>query len=309
MTARSRLYSALPQPVQIAYLRAKTRLCPVGATKKFYRRTVGRELRLDAPVDLNEKVQWLKLYSDTTQWSVLADKYRVRDYVADCGLADMLPQLYGVWHHAADIDFAALPETFVMKLNNGSGDARIVRHKSTADLDGLRAHFAAGLRHPYGLYTVEPHYLKIDPRIMAEEFLDDRGGVSSSPIDYKIMCCHGEPQCVLVCYDRQGHELTKATYDMQWNAHMELTRNKPGRVIKDIARPGSLERMVEACRTLGRPFPFVRIDFYDIGGRPYFGEMTFTPAAGCTDYFTPELLDRLGSMIDLTQCKKRRWTT
>lgn len=273
-------------------------------SKKFYKRCMGEELNLDNPSDLNQKVRWLILYSDTSTWPRLADKYMVREYIKECGYEDMLVKLYGVWKKPSQISFDKLPDKFVLKLNNGSGDVIIVNDKSQVDEKTVVAKLNKHLKSHFGANSVEPHYLKIPPRVIAEELLVQDGGISSSLIDYKFLCFYGKPECVLVCYDRNKQDTNKVVYDMDWNMKLDYTNVHPTTVIKDIPRPVSFSRMIEACKVFGKPYPFLRIDFYEVNGKPYFGELTFTPAAGTSHSFNQEYMNHLGDKIDIGKLSK-----
>ena len=67
-----------------------------------------------------------------------------------------------------------------------------------------------------------------------------------------------------------------------------------------LNRPENLESMIEYARILAKPFPQVRVDFYDIEGKIYFGELTFTSLGGMMNYFTQEALNDMGEKIDLS---------
>ena len=110
-------------------------LFPAGYAKYYYKKAYGKSLNLKDPKDFNEKIQWLKVYSDTTQWTRLADKYKVREYLKDLGLEDILVKLYGVWENANEIDFDKLPEKFVLKTNHGFNKNILVYDKSKLDFE------------------------------------------------------------------------------------------------------------------------------------------------------------------------------
>lgn len=274
---------------------------PKKLAKILFRKTSGGGiLDFDHPLTLNAKINWLKFYSDTSSWSLLADKYRVREYVEKCGLGDTLPRLYGVWHDPEQIDFDKLPESFVLKTNNGSGSVILVRDK-TALTEAQRKKAVGKLKHwmrkTYGIRTAELHYRPIKPCVIAEEYLDDHSD-SVSILDYKVHCCSGEPCCIVVCHDRIGHATRFTLYKPDWTPRFDLV---PAALRGDkvFARPQALERMLECSHILSRDFPFVRVDWYIVGDRLYFGEMTFTPSAGFIGYIDPDYLQELGDKVIL----------
>lgn len=274
---------------------------PIWVAEKVYKTEFGRPINWEHPVEMNEKIRWMQFYSDTSKWTELADKYKMREYVNGKGYGDILVSLLGVWKDARDIDFTRLPESFVVKTNHASGDSIVVRHKSQTNLEKVRIKMKRSLKQPFGDLTAEPHYLLIKPCIMAEKMLPNDSGLSSSIIDYKFYCIKGKPYCCRVVYDRslKPYLYHSTFYDMQWSRHDEW--NAPHLIAssKDIPRPMTLERMVKACHDLGAEFPFVRIDFYEAKGKLYLGEFTFTPDALKGGDLSHELCYEIGRKIDL----------
>jgi hypothetical protein len=264
-----------------------------------YRRVAGHALDLDAPRDLNAKIQWLKFRSDTSRWVELADKVRVRDYVRKCGYGSILNELFGVYSRATDIDYSALPSSFVLKVNNASAAIILVKDKRALDVADTGRRLERWLRTPFGVATAEPYYRRMRPCILAERYLDQDGGPSTSLIDYKFHCFHGEPAfCLALCNRMIGGHVSKIVYDLHWNKHNEhLVEGE--RTDIEVPRPRSYATMLEIARDLSQTFPFVRVDLYEIEGNPIFGELTFTPAGGFITYYTPDFLNTLGDMLRL----------
>ncbi|RPJ36653.1 MAG: hypothetical protein EHM35_07760 [Planctomycetaceae bacterium] len=264
-----------------------------------YRRVAGHALDLNAPKDFNAKIQWLKFRSDTSRWAELADKVRVRGYVRDCGYASILNEVLAVYSRATDIDFSALPSSFVLKANNASAAIILVKDKRALDMADTRRQLEHWLRTPFGVVTAEPYYRRMTPRILAERYLEQDGGLSTSLIDYKFHCFQGEPAfCLVLCNRVIGGHVSKVVYDLDWNKHNEYLVEGERTGI-DIPKPRSYATMLEIARDLSRPFPFVRVDLYEVEGRPIFGELTFTPAAGFITYYTHDFLNILGDMLRL----------
>ena len=264
-----------------------------------YRRVAGHALDLNAPKDFNAKIQWLKFRSDTSRWVELADKVKVRNYVRDCGYASLLNEVFGVYSRATDIDFGVLPSSFVLKANNASAAVILVKDKRALDIADTRRRLEHWLRTPFGVVTAEPYYRQMAPCIMAERYLEQDGELSTSLIDYKFHCFHGEPAfCLALCNREIGGHVSKVIYDLDWNRHNEhlIEAERTG---IDIPKPHSYAAMLKIARDLSRPFPFVRVDLYEINGNPIFGELTFTPAAGFITYYTPEFLNTLGDLLRL----------
>lgn len=262
-----------------------------------------RRINLKNPRDLNEKINWIKLYSDTDMWVNLTDKYRVREYVRQCGLEEILVPLYGHWEKAEDIDWETLPNAFVLKANNGSGDIIVCRDKAKLDKQNTTQYLARLLKTRFGYHAGESHYNKIHPCVVAEQLLDVRqqAAESETPIDYKIWCFDGQPFVVWACWNRHHDNVQVATYDLNWQLHPEWSRSTPHYQLncRPMQRPKTLDRMLEVAARLSKGFPEVRVDLYEIGGRVYFGELTFTSAEGIMDFYTPEFLRMMGDKVTL----------
>ncbi len=273
------------------------RISPKWVANRRYRKKFGRNIDWNNPIEFNEKIRWMQFYTDTSLWSLLADKYRVRNYLEKQGFSELLVKLYHVWDTANDIDFESLPDSFVLKTNHGYGEVIIVTNKQSANLEEIRHKIQKYLDTPFGYETAEPHYLRIKPVIIAEELLPNDSSFSTSIVDYKFYCFHGKPYCCGVFYDRNTNK-NATFYDMNWNRHdewrAERLRNMPQ---KDVPCPTTLTQMINACEKLASPFPFVRMDFYESNGKLYFGEFTFTPAALSGGSLSEEVLDTMAHLF------------
>lgn len=272
---------------------------------RCYKNIFGVSPNLDNPQDLIEKTYWLQLNTDTSLWTKCADKYRMREYVDECKLGHLLPQLYGVWAKVEDINFDLLPNAFVLKTNHATETCIIVKDKNSLNIDQTRKILEQWLSIKFGYSGVQLHYLKIKPLIIAEELLvADKEQLVISPyslIDYKIFCCDGIPQCVWVAYNRtHEHGVDMNLYDMDWVSHPEWTVDMPFYHYKDveIPKPACFDDLIEYCKKLAKPFPEVRLDFYVINNKPYIGELTFTSGYG---FFTKEFYEYLGSKVDISK--------
>ena len=261
-----------------------------------------KRINWNNPRTLNEKILYLSMMTDTTKWSDLADKYKVREYVKECGYGESLVTFYGKWGDAKEIDFNALPPSFVLKTNHGSGEIIIVRNKNKINRDDVISYLNKAISKPYGEIESGKHYWRIKPCIIAEELLinDEISKLySNTIIDYKFWCFNGKAYYVWVCCNRnKGADVS--IYDIDWNAHFEYSvytahYRKGGAMPK----PVNLNYMIQMAETLAKPFPCVRVDLYNIRGKVYFGEMTFTSIAGLMDCYTDEFLSKTGDIIDL----------
>lgn len=266
----------------------------------LYKRSFNRKINWKNPEDLNQWIAWLQFKTDTSLWVTLADKYRMHDYLKQKGFGDFLVPLLAKWESADDIDFSNLPDAFVLKCNNGSGDVKIVSDKSKADIEGLKEYFRQQLARRFGYNSAEPHYLKIKPLIIAEMLLDAsrQPTVSSSLIDYKFWCFNGEVDRIFVCSDRTKEHYSIEMYDLEWNNISEtniLFDEHTGPSKTGINKPLSFETMKEVASKISKGFPQMRLDFYEIDGHPYIGELTMTAACGRLPNYTQEVLNEMGN--------------
>jgi hypothetical protein len=261
------------------------------------------------PRDLNEKILWLICYSDTSIWTKLSDKILVRDYVKSKGYGDSLTRLYGTWENAKDIDFKKLPAKFVLKCNHDSRSVHIIDKEKGFNKGKVIKELNDCLKLKFGYIGCEPHYNKIHPAILAEEYLPLENGMESQ-IDYKFWCFNGHVECCFLCYDRDPvtHDAVFDNYDIRtWSPiRSSLSEKRQDQKFRIIPKPKNLSKMVEMAKCLSEGFPEVRVDLYNINGKIYFGEMTFTSATGKMDYFSEDYLIKLGDLVDLSLAPLKR---
>lgn len=279
-----------------------SRHCPELVIRARYFVRFHKFINMNNPKDLNEKILYLSLKTDTSLWTHLADKYAVRKYVEDCGLKDTLVKLYGRWDKAEDIDFQKLPDGFILKSVQGSGDPILVRGKSKFNEAAAVAYMKKVYSKPYGGLEAGLHYMRIKPGIIAEEILQNDAESrkwSNTLIDYKIWCINGRVEYTWTCCNRTPpHGIDVMTYDREWNAHPEYSVfDSIYREGKPMPAPKNLDKMYEVAERLAKPFPIVRVDLYNLDGKIYFGELTFTSLGGLMNYYTPEFLLMVGKKI------------
>lgn len=267
---------------------------PVLASKVLYKKTTKKSLNLKKPLNFNEKLQWLKLYWQHPLVAQCADKYEMYEYVKSCGEEEILNELYSVYNHPSEINWDELPEKFALKCTHGCGYNIICDNKQELDKKEAQQKLNSWLKEKYGEIALELHYDKITPRIIAEKYIETDVGLL--PNDYKIYCFDGKAQLVLVCSDR-ADELKLNFMDIDWNI-MDI--GVPSYTSEGIPEmPKCFNKMVEYAEKLSKPFPFVRVDFYDFNGKPVLGEMTFTPAGCMATYYNEKGLNLLGEMLVL----------
>lgn len=284
--------------VESRYLNFLRRHFPYYWVKYRYKIELGRVADFSHPKDINEKILWLEFFTDTTKWSILADKYSVRDFVKESIGDRYLVTLLGKWERVEDIDFNSLPEKFVIKPNNGSYDTIIVNDKSITDLVDIRKRLCKSLQSRFGYDNGEIHYLRIKPYIIAEELLETNDPLGL--VDYKIWCFDGKPYCIFVCLGRDPvtHHAEFTCYDMDWNWRPDML-HPDFRSNQLCPKPENLIKMIEMASKLSKGLPQCRVDLYNIEGKIYFGEMTLTSNYGMMPYFTQEVLDEMGDLCIL----------
>lgn len=280
-------------------------LTPIRVARLKFWYKLHRWPNFEHPKDLNEKINWLKFYGDTSQWPMLADKFAVREFVKECGLEECLIPLIGKWDSVDDIDWESLPNQFVMKCNNGSGNVVVCKDKEKLDKNETLRYFRKQLEKGYGTLSGETHYALIKPCIISEELLEEssQSDGNHSLIDYKIWCFDGKPTYI-VCYSNR-HDIYYCeigVYDTEWNNHPEFLRYSSHykKEKEPIQRPLCLKQMLDIASRLSKGIPQVRIDLYEVKGKVYFGEMTLTSSGGYMAHFTQDFLDRLGDMVILS---------
>ncbi len=261
--------------------------------KKQYKKRLGKELDLENPSTFNEKIQWLKLNNRKDLYTICADKYAVRSYIEQNISDDILIKLHGVYDSAEEIDFDKLPKSFVLKVTHGSGQNILCTNKDELDLNLTTRRLKNFLSDNLFYNTREWVYKNIPPRIVCEEFLIEDG---KPPRDYKFFCFNGKPTIVQVDEDRFA-EHRRNMYDLEWNLlDFKFCYSNSS---KPILPPKNLDKMIEYATTLSKGMPFVRVDFYEVNGKVYFGEMTFYPENGSGKFYPEEYDAKFGELIKL----------
>lgn len=262
--------------------------------KMLFRSSVGYSLNLNNPMTFNEKLQWLKLYDRNPLYTTLVDKAEVKPWVAErIGWEHVVPTL-GVWNSFKEIDFGSLPNRFVLKCTHDSGGLAVCRDRATFNLGEARRKIERSLSRNFYWSSREWPYKNVKPRILAEEYLDS--GESDLP-DYKFFCFDGEPKALFVATGRASGDTRFDFFDVEFN-HLPIENGHPN-ALSIPERPKSYEKMLEMARILSAGFPQVRVDFYDVQGKPYFGEMTFFHWSGLVPFEPKEYDELFGSWLRL----------
>ena len=256
--------------------------------KRQFKHYHGYAIDLDRPKTLNEKFQWLKLHDRQAFQTQLADKIGMRDYVAkELGEELLVPLLYRTRDYR-DLLPENLPEPpFIIKANHNSGSFVIVRDKSAVNWEKVRKEFRFILQWNYYWSEREWQYKDIVPEILVERLLETKDG--KIPNDYKINCLNGEIAFVYVAVDREGKN-KRNIYDPQWNplsfTWAKFYKDHAGMRGDEVEAPATLEQMYAISRKVAALYPYVRVDFYDVDGKLYIGEITQCQGGGY-DQFLP----------------------
>lgn len=263
----------------------------------YYFAKLKKICNLKEPKTFNEKLQWLKLYNRRSEYTVLVDKYRVRDYIKDNIGEEYLIPLLGVWDDPDEIDFDKLPEKFVLKCNHNSGlGICICKNNKKLDIEKTKHELKKGLAEDYYMTGREWPYKNVPRKIIAEQYMEDKNGELN---DYKFFCFDGEVDCVMIVTDRAKGDAHYYYMSKDWTIlpYGRLTRSLP----KDftLPKPEHLEEMFDIAHRLSQGFPHVRIDLYNVDGHIYFGEYTLYHQGGFEEGFDEASDLHLGSLIKL----------
>ena len=270
--------------------------------EKRFKLEMGKSLDLENPKTYNEKLQWLKLYDRKPLYTTLVDKYKVREWVAEKIGEEHLIPLLGVWDNVNDIDFDSLPNEFVLKCNHNSGLGMcICKDKASLDIEKVKTELKKGLNQNYYLNGREWPYKDVPRKIIAEKFMVDESGYELK--DYKFFCFNGKVKLLFVAKDRNkiGEE-TKFDFFNENFVHLSFTNGHPNSEPPYI-KPENFEEMKRLAEILSENIPQVRVDFYNINGKIYFGEMTFFHWSGFVPFEPQEWDLKLGKLIKLPNKK------
>ena len=269
--------------------------------KRMFKSKTGLNLNLEKPKMFSEKLQWLNLYNRQSDYTLMVDKYSVRQYVSDKIGKDFLIPLLGVWNTPDDIDFDKLPDKFVLKCNHNSGLGMFIcKDKSIMNVSQVKKSLKLGLSQNYYLSWREWPYKDVERKIICEKYMEDDEGELK---DYKFFCFHGQVEyCQLI--EGRFTKITKDFYDREWN-HMDFSglegelRQSP----RVQHKPDCFDEMIRIAEMLSENIPFVRVDLYCISQKIYFGELTFFPAAGFGSFSPTEWNYKIGDKLLLPEEK------
>ena len=253
-------------------------ISPTLYVKMQYKYITHHKLNLKNPVRYTEKLQYLRLftYPKDPLVSKCASRDGAREYLKELGLENILIPVFGIYDSFDEIDFDKLPKAFVLKCTHACAFNKIVLDKTTLDINATRKQFNKWLRTNYGKKTVELHYSPIKPRIIIEKYI---GELEALPVEYKIHVFNGIAKSMYIVTGR-GKDIRYNNYYIDWKPFDGSQFNGWKKTDYELEKPSNWDEMVKIAEKIVGNFPFVRVDLYNINGRIYFSEMTFTPAKG-----------------------------
>ncbi len=262
--------------------------------KYKYKKMMGKSLNLESPKTFTEKMQWAKLHRRDKILTELADKIRVRDWVkAAIGDKYLIPTLGGTYSNPDEIDFSVLPNRYVIKTNNGSGGNIVVEDAGTVNISEIKKQLRLWLDHDYAYNHLELQYKEIIPEIYIEQYL-------SAEIlkDYKFFCFDGRVFCSYTKYTEKDGKEYLGIFDRDY-VLMPYYRDGYLPISEQPPKPENYDEMVCIAEKLSSGFSHVRVDLYNIDGKIYFGEMTFTTGGGYLVFHPSDFDMILGKQWDL----------
>ena len=267
-----------------------------------YKIKFGWRESIKRPVTFSQKIYYLRnAYKDVPLATLVSDKIKVREYVQEKVGGDIINNLLGVYDDPRDIDYAKLPDRFVIKTNHSSGTNIIVKDKSSLNIEATNKQLSKWLKMNYANSSGEMVYYSIKPQILIEELIENEG--FENPLDYKFWCFDGQVEFVQI-FERTKKGFIRYSFDLTFRRISLMNQEDEGNQYDKFQKPSSFEEMIEYASELSKGWPFVRVDFYDINGRCIFGEMTLTPTAG-NNYFLNDISQsKLGNKVNIFLLKQ-----
>ena len=265
--------------------------------KIVYRLRMGKSLNLRNPRTYTEKMQWLKLHDFKPKYTAMVDKFLAKEYVGKIIGEEYIIPTYGVWDSAEEIDFDSLPNQFVLKCNHDSASVIICRDKNNFDRESACRILSACLKNDFFFVGREYPYRSIDRKIMAEAYMEDQE--LQELRDYKFFTFGGEPKLVHVVSNRQkcDEETYGDFFDMDYQ-HLDMHMGHDFAPMRP-EKPCNFEKMKEFARILSEGTRHLRVDFYEVDKKLFFGELTFYQDSGWKKIEPAEWDQRIGQWIDL----------
>ena len=262
--------------------------------KIVYKLAFGRRIDLKKPQTFTEKINWYKLNYRTPLLKKCADKYEVRNYVKEKVGEKYLNDCIGIWNNVAEIDFEKLPNKFVLKPTNGSGDVVICSDKKNLDIDDVTKKLRKNTKRHFSSKTKEWAYYDLPYRIIGERYIESSDKYQIK--DYKFFCFYGEPKFLFVASERGTAHLKFDFFDLDWN-WMPVTNGHEHNY--NLKKPKYFQEMIDVAKKLSKDFPHVRVDLYEEEDKIFFGELTFYHFGGFTKFEPDEWDYKFGEYFDV----------
>jgi hypothetical protein len=264
------------------------------AHKIMYYKAMRKKLDLKNPKDLNQKIIYSIIYKYGEKEAMLSDKYAVKKYIENLQIPDLyFAKIYKTYNSVDDINLSELPDKFVLKTNHGCKDFQICSNKDVFDMVPVKKKLDYSLKRNMAKEICEYFSVNIPPILFAEEYLETS---CNAPFDFNFYCIHGVVEVAMIINYKKKN-ITINTFDRNLNA---LDIVSDGFFTDDcVIIPDNCQKMIEVAELLAKPFPFVRVDLYNVDGKIYFGEFTFTPTAGCVRCIKSEEMIRLGNLLNI----------
>ena len=260
-----------------------------------YRCAHGKSPHFNSPKTFNEKLAWRKLYAHNPIYSKMVDKYEAKNIAAKLIGDEYIVPCYGVWNNFDEIDFGKLPEQFILKCTHDSSGIVLCKDKATFNMEEAKSIISKSLATDYYSKSFEWPYRDASQRVLADKLLVD--GTRKELQDYKWWCFDGEPRVMYITNKGKLQQVEENFYDMDFKP-LDIDHGFP-RTIPEYDKPKQFEKMKELAGILAQNIPFVRVDFFVVDGKIYFGEFTFFDHAGMRPFKNNGWDEKLGSWIPL----------
>ncbi|MEK4698953.1 ATP-grasp fold amidoligase family protein [Solibacillus sp. FSL R7-0668] len=251
------------------------KVSPVVGSKLLYWKTFKHRLNLESPQTFTEKLMWLKLFEDVEFKRRFTDKVKMREYMITLGYSHLLVPLIGIFDEVEDIIFEQLPRKFVLKCTHGAKFTIVCENKRELDYRQTRLQLAEMVATDYSLKYAEPHYARIQPRIIIEHFIEP--SMSNVSDKYKIHCFQGVPKMIEVTVKGSTPEQHRLMLTPDWQNTNYMKEKLAYGEIKE--KPEQLEELMAIAKKLCKPFTYVRVDLTVVDEKIYFNNLIFSPDA------------------------------
>ncbi len=272
--------------------------------KILYRIRMKKNLNIKDPVNYNEKLQWLKLHNRKEIYTKMVDKYEVKEYVKNIIGEEYIIPTIGIYNKFEDIEFEKLPNQFVIKCTHDSGGIVICKDKTLFNYKKAKKKINKCLKHNFYYGQREWPYKNVKPRVLIEKYMEDN--INKSMRDYKFFCFNGEPKLMYISEGLENHATAKISfYDMDFKI-TDCKRSDYKQLDYTPKKPKNFELMKKFAAILSKNIPHIRVDFYEINEKLYFGELTFFTCSGFMPFESEKWNNELGELININKMEENK---